>query len=581
MNKYEVLLKEWCDRLIDLQITEISDPHFHGGILCPACAMIHGRIADAVYPFTLLYDKTKDTKYLNAAKKVIEWSEFNLLRKDGSIYNDKCSSWKGISVFSATSLGDALYYHGKCLDKETRQKWMEIFIRFADFTYEYFNLPTTKTNVNYYVTVCAVMAFAYKFTGDEKYKEEGYRRFSLVKESFTDDGLLFGEGRNKYSNPHCAYVDLGYNVEESLPALAVFGHLMEDEEVLRFVAEKFATHIEFLLPDGGWDNSWGTRSNKWTYWGSRTSDGAQTGLCYLVQYGDIFSEAIERNFDILEKCSKDGFLFGGHDYIEHGEEPCVHHSFCHAKALAIMIDTNFEYKRKGLLPRDEIKGVKTFQSINVNLISIGDLRATITANDAVDYFTLAPTGGTLSALWSKRTGMILTASAPNYATAMTEPRNMQLSRINDNSVNCTLRIEKDGFLSQNDKNAKLNIVQKKNEIYVSVGGKLCDTKANGDIPFKMDYIFNDRSLTVVATCQEDAELIIPVIAQDSDEISVSASSVLISKPFADLKIDSKDGFFICEQDLSYRDISLIGGFTTFPIKVKLQKGMPFKFKISL
>lgn len=581
MQRYYKLLKEWCDRLIDLQITEIKDPHFYGGILCPSCAMIHGRIADSVYPFVLMYDKTKNTKYLDAAKKVIEWSEYNLLRKDGSIYNDKCSSWKGISVFSATSLGDALYYHGKCLDKETKQKWTEIFLRFADFTYEYFNLPTTQTNVNYYVTICAVMAFAYKFTGDEKYKNEGYRRYNLIKQSFTEEGLLFGEGRSKKIHPDCAYVDLGYNVEESLPALAVFGHLMEDEDVLRFVAEKFAIHIEFMLPDGGWDNSWGTRSNKWTYWGSRTSDGAQTGLCYLVQYGDIFSEAIERNFNMLEKCSKDGFLFGGHDYIEHGEEPCVHHSFCHAKSLAIMIDTNFEYKRKTALPRDEIKGVKTFESINVNLISIGDFRATITSNDAVDYFSLAPTGGTLSALWSKRTGMIFAASAPNYATAMTEPRNMQLSRINDNSVNCTLRIEKDGFLSQNDKNVNLKIAQKKDEIKVSVSGKLRDINLNGEIPFEMEYIFTERTLKITAMCEEDADIIIPIIAQDNDKISLIGNSVVISKPFADLKIDSNDGIFIVNEDLSYRDISLIGGFTTFPISAKLKKDLPFSFTISI
>ena len=31
-------------------------------------------------------------------------------------------------------------------------------------------------------------------------------------------------------------------------------------------------HLEFMLPDGAWDNSWGTRSFKWTYWGVKSSN---------------------------------------------------------------------------------------------------------------------------------------------------------------------------------------------------------------------------------------------------------------------------------------------------------------------
>lgn len=80
-----MLLKSWCDKLISFQITEIKDKNFYGGILCPACSMIHGRIGDAVYPFTLMYDKTGDKKYLEAAKMVIDWSEHNVRRKTADI----------------------------------------------------------------------------------------------------------------------------------------------------------------------------------------------------------------------------------------------------------------------------------------------------------------------------------------------------------------------------------------------------------------------------------------------------------------------------------------------------------------
>lgn len=71
----------------------------------------------------------------------------------------------------------------------------------------------------------------------------------------------------------CLPVDLGYNIEESLPNLAYYALMADNQELLAIVERSMNTHLEFMLPDGAWDNSWGTRSFKWTYWGGRTSDG--------------------------------------------------------------------------------------------------------------------------------------------------------------------------------------------------------------------------------------------------------------------------------------------------------------------
>lgn len=579
MNKYEKLLKQWCDKLIELQITEIKNPLFYGGILCPSCAMIHGRIADAVYPFTLMYQKTGDRKYLDAAKRVVDWSEHNLLRADGGIYNDKCSGWKGISVFYATALGDTLTYHSECLDGETKEKWLNIFLRLAEFVYSFFD-KNRRTNVNYYATICPVMAYAYKFTGDEKYKQKAFDRYNWIKNQFTENGLLFGEGPDKQTKKNCKYVDIGYNVEESLPAIASMGHILNDKEILKFAAEKYLAHIEFMLPDGAWDNSFGTRSNKWTYWGSRTSDGAQTGLCYLTDYGDIFAEAIERNFSCLEKCSKNGYLYGGMHYKEFGEEPCVHHSFCHAKALAVMIDTNFEYKTSVKLPREYEYGIKYFPEIHVNLISKGKFKATFSDNDAVDYFKTAPSGGALTILWNKDTGMLFSASAPNYNKAMNEPRNMQLSRINDETANCTLRIEKDEFLSQNDICATVETVENEKEIKVNTKGILRNIDYNGEIPFRLDYTFTENVLKITALCESDATLHIPVIATKSEKISINEDGFEICKNGKGVAFKT-NGNFNYPKNSGYRDITLIGGFNTIPISADLKANTPFAFEIIL
>lgn len=70
---------------------------------------------------------------------------------------------------------------------------------------------------------------------------------------------------------------MGYNLEESLPLLIQFSVHAQDAQSLQFYAARMRDHLAFLLPDGAIDNSFGTRHNKWTYWGSRTSDGALEG----------------------------------------------------------------------------------------------------------------------------------------------------------------------------------------------------------------------------------------------------------------------------------------------------------------
>src|SRR5258708_21198080 len=116
-NLYSELLKTWCDGLVAHQITAVRDPALLGGIICPACALIHGRCGDAVYPLLHVAHGTGDEKYLRAALLVHDWSERTVSRPDGSWVNDvTLSSWKGTTVFHAIALAEALHYHGALLD---------------------------------------------------------------------------------------------------------------------------------------------------------------------------------------------------------------------------------------------------------------------------------------------------------------------------------------------------------------------------------------------------------------------------------------------------------------------------------
>ena len=60
MERYFSLLKKWCDGLIARQITQFKDKELYGGILCPACALVHGRCMGLVHPLLYLAEKTGD-----------------------------------------------------------------------------------------------------------------------------------------------------------------------------------------------------------------------------------------------------------------------------------------------------------------------------------------------------------------------------------------------------------------------------------------------------------------------------------------------------------------------------------------
>ena len=77
---YANTLKTWCDGLLARQVTEMRDPAFYGGLLCPACAFIHGRCGDAVYPLLRMAHSTGEAKYVRAAMLVHEWSQVQVSR---------------------------------------------------------------------------------------------------------------------------------------------------------------------------------------------------------------------------------------------------------------------------------------------------------------------------------------------------------------------------------------------------------------------------------------------------------------------------------------------------------------------
>jgi hypothetical protein len=543
------LLSTWCSKLLEMQITDASSENF-GGILCPAKNIIHGRIGDTLYPFLYLADKNKDTRYLDGAIRLYQWMEKHVSQSDGSWLNEPVKdSWKGTTVFSIIALGDALKHHGKIFPKEFKTNLIARLKKAGDYVYNNFSLEYG--NINYPISAAYALSLLGEILDERRFREKGkWFAHESLRFITTKDGFIYGEGGLTPGAKGSYAIDLGYNVEESLPSLVLYGLMTKDEEVLEAATHSMNTHLEFMLPDGGWDNSWGTRSFKWTYWGSRTSDGCQPAYGLLADKNPVFYKAALRNTELLAQCTKDGLLQGG--LHAHGK-PSVHHTFCHAKALATLLDFGKAHPQidvnKLVLPREKSYGARCFTDINTWVVSKGKFRGTLTAYEKEYKQTQNghPSGGALSLLWHEKAGIIFSASMNQYQ--LIEGGNM-LANDDPYSMPLTPRIElktaDSVYMNISDLSATLEVIDLDDELGFGSASTLVDGGQNapssGEVKCVVSYGFSDDKVRLNFSHNHSgagARIIFPVISQRTEEIrTIDDKTIAIQKSNCSLKISA-------------------------------------------
>ena len=514
-NIYEKLLKEYCDGLISVQYTG-EDKAFRGGFWCRACKMIHGRSPDAVYPLAVMYKRTGERKYLDAAMMAFEYGE-TMLCSDGSLYNDSQANWRYTTVFQAISVFETLHSIGNLLSKVEKERMLERAKGMAEWLY--CNLDeTSRPNINYCATNSLALQYAGMFFNEEKYLRQAKHLAQYAYRHFTENGLFYGESKNHdaYSPLKCRSVDIGYDLEESIPALVKYARLAKDEEALSYLAEKLLQMTDFILPDGGLDNSFGCRNNKWTYWGSRTSDGCSPAYLILADRNPIFAEVAYRNTELLAKCSKNGFLYGGPHYERHGEYPCVHHTFEHANALAFAVE---EIEEKYLTPAPcalpvEKDWFKFYPEINTYKFARGNYNATITGYDFDLPFSGHASGGTLTMLYGKNVGPMIAGSVTDYV--LVEPTNMQQVldvKKHRSLVPRLIKAENENYSSSNYTHMRMWDKVKKDavEVFVKTG---LSTKEDCclDCSIDIQYRLNEDGLSMSVLNAKGTKFLLPLIA---------------------------------------------------------------------
>jgi hypothetical protein len=570
------LLLDWCDALVRLQVRDDPNPAMNGMFHCPACSQPHGRCGDAVFPLLYAAKVTGQARYSDAAVAAVNWLR-NTDSPDGSWTNDLAkNSWKGITVFASIAQAEAIDHYGSLIDGATKERWLNRLKLAADFIHKNFSMHFA--NINYGITGSYALALLGRLFGEAKYRQ---RAHELAHDALAyiskQNHLITGEAhpQDEISPRGCPPVDLGYNVEESLPSLTMYALLENDPEILDAVTAALKAHLDFMLPDGAWDNSWGTRNYKWTYWGSRTSDGCQPAYLLLAGRHPEFATAALRNTQLMRDCTHDGLLHGGPHYHLHGAPPCVHHTFTHAKALAKALDDVPDLDRLDTaspLPRETASGVREFAEINTFLAARGPWRATVTAYDLV-WRTTHATGGALALLHHRDVGTLCASSLAKYE--MPEGNNMQ--PIPDGfDFPLTPRVETraDGKWHTNlwDLTATISREDTAEAIEFHVETHLLDethqAPAAGPMPFRLTYRFTDELVKITARPGDSVagnwSLVVPVVSPKTEAVRrVTEHEYEVAKAGGRVSVKGSGPVQVLEPSRE-RVFNLVPGFEAVP-----------------
>lgn len=279
------------------------------------------------------------------------------------------------------------------------------------------------------------------------------------------------------------------------------------------------------------DAATGSRAIKWTYYGSRTSDGALPLWAWCAKRGEPWAvRMVDRTISLLARCTgPDGLLCGGPDYVKAGEPACVHHTFTHVKALAEMLaDPPPRSAPRCALPRERAAGVVHVKSMDVDLGSIGPWRATFSANDAPkgESRRLALGGGSLAFLWHERLGPVVVGTPAKFFPV--EAHNMQDQRFDFVERSMTPRLEcrtKDGVFSNlPDRDVRISSRMENGTFVYTAEGTLVaadDGKFLTNGTYRIEWRLSADGIDVVASSSVPCEFLFPVTECAADAVSLT------------------------------------------------------------
>jgi hypothetical protein len=372
----EATLRRMGDALIAHQIIAPGDP-VHGALRCPSRnpqdRPLHSRAGEAVYPLAVLHHLTGEARYRDAALALGDWL-VRIQQKDTGAWSEawpREAGWLATTADQLISLAGALPLLEADLSPAQYAAWTRAVCAAADWVADNFPIG----NINYWSTGAVGLRLAALAVADAPaaWEEKAAELVALTLDSTTPEGLILGEGGG---------VDLGYNLAQTLGFLALNARLTGDEALLARTAELLGPHLDFVLPSGAVDNSWGTRSYKWVFEsGSKTAPGVHFTFALLAGHEPRAITAVARAREFLDRSlNAEGLLpLGPHD----DAPPCLYSTFARAQSLAmgLMYAPAAAWSGAGApLPADQPGWFRHYPSIDVVVVRTPAYMATVSAN---------------------------------------------------------------------------------------------------------------------------------------------------------------------------------------------------------
>lgn len=467
----------------------------YGGIYCPYCRLYHTRAAEAVYPLAFEYQKTGDKTRLKAAINVGKW--LIKQQQNSGAWLETPEEWTGTTTDQVLMMALAYPILKSQLSPKEKDAWLHSIEKAGDYLVKV--MSPQFASINYCATTTASLMVVNEIVSKQSYQDKARELAYLVVGKMDQDYFLTGEGGRVFGVKYG--IDLGYNLEMSLWGLALFARLAKDDTIEQIVEKSLERHLYFIYPDGSMDASWGIRSNKWTCFGSGTSDGCQVLFSLLMDKNDQYRTAAIRNMQFLKTCMKEGIVgFGPLYYDMYDYLPCIYPTFAKAKNLAMAVAfAKVDAGEVPQLPLDK-KGMHYFPTLNLTVARTSQWCATISgytykdpAGERTKYMH-RPGGGAITNLWLNGHGYFQASSQTIYKRwepmsfpeiPLPLPLTPRIEFINDWGYFTNL-YEFDATMTANEEDGAY---------IVTSWGELKNSKQQeGGIAYQLKHIINDKSL---------------------------------------------------------------------------------------
>lgn len=549
-SEYAKTLLELCNTVEGLQIKDPADQD-NGAIRCTHCNVLHTRASESVFPLWVAFAISKETKYLNAAKRTAAWL-IKQQQPDGS-WKETPEEWTGTTTDQLLMLAEGYKGIEPYLSGDERVAWQKSMSHAADYLVKV--MTPEWASINYVATTTATLARVNEVVPNEIYGKRARELAHRVIAKIDEDGFLTGEGGRENGNKYG--VDLGYNMEMSLWGLGYYSRMTGDAEVDTVVRRALQTHIYFIYPDGSLDGSWGIRSNKWTTFGGATSDGSQVLFTLYAEALPSYATASYRNLQFLRTNIHDGYVgYGPHYWKLFTKPPCIYPTFTKAKnlALAYVLDKKDAYP-SAALPTEAKGWMKEFPTIQVAEVRTNNFMVTMTAYRYKDTekrekskYMYRPSGGAVSNLWVEGYGLLQASSQTLYARW--EP--MSFPEV-DTVISLTPRIEfwsgSQYFTNLFEFDGTMTTSQEKLGAFrVKTTGELRDrTWLAGGISYELTHVIGDNDIIKTVElryhdAREIVHIVEPFVQWEGMKVKqVDERTVMIETPKGDFCLDLVEG----------------------------------------